>query len=184
MDKGNSPGKRVFWPLFRVQLNSLISEFWEKKRHCIFPASMISSSCFLKFWSPVIWGQLVQCPSGGHMSSHWYDYGVQLKVQIKSSKKWSVSQETGGRSQTYKKIFWQVKQDGECEQTVQTVTKQNFSLLSRADAPQESHRPGPDSWICLFGLFWTASSILLLRWWNKYIFLNNYKANEFMWCGS
>lgn len=146
---------------------------------------MISSSCFLKFWSAVILGTACS------MSIRWsYEQSlIWLWSTIKSSnkkfkKKWSVSQETGGRSQTYRKIFWQVKQDGECEQTVQTETKQNFSLLSRADAPQESHRPGPDFWICLFGLFWTASSILLLRWWNKYIFLNNYKANEFMWCGS
>lgn len=47
-----------------------------------------------------------------------------------------MSQETEGRSQTYKKTFWQAKQDGEFGKTVQKETKQNFSLLSRADAPQ------------------------------------------------
>lgn len=61
-------------------------------------------------------------------------------------------QETGGRSQTYRKIFWQIKQEWEFKKTAEKK-QPKLSSVRCIDPPQGLNRLGsqsPDAFLPVF----------------------------------
>jgi hypothetical protein len=77
----------------------------------------------------MIGGELILCPLDCPMRRQWYHYNGMSTIErskVKSQEeKECVCEETGGRSETYRKRFWQVKQEWEIRRTTKKEATQN-----------------------------------------------------------